>query len=159
MLTENMKIKKIIKYYLLGESLREIELNRILDKIGKKKKLSERERNFLDLYQSTREDEMKDFMLLSKNATYAKIKDLLENNKKIICNLEDKNGRFGLIITNIDNKFDDESCIISMKGDEKHPLEDRYLYNIIYNTKKDEYSLESQDEYFEKIEANNGEDN
>ena len=83
MLTENMKIKKIIKYYLLGESLREIELNRILDKIGKKKKLSERERNFLDLYQSTREDEMKDFMLLSKNATYAKVKDLLENDKRV----------------------------------------------------------------------------
>ena len=158
MLTEKMKIKKIIKYYLLGESLREIELNRILDKIGKKKKLSERERNFLDLYQSTREDEMKDFMLLSKNATFAKIKDLLENDKKIICNLEDNNGRFGLLITNIENDFEEDNCIISMRGNEKHTLEDRFLYNIIYNIKKDEYSLESQDEYFEKIEANNEND-
>ena len=148
-----MKIKKIIKYYLLGESLREIELNRILDKIGKKKKLSERERNFLDLYQSTREDEMKDFMLLSKNATYAKVKDLLENDKRIVCNLEDNNGRFGLLIISIENDFEDDDCIISMRGNEKHSLEDRYLYNIIYNEKKDEYSLESQDEYFEKIEA------
>jgi hypothetical protein len=155
MLTENMKIKKIIKYYLLGESLREIELNRILDKIGKKKKLSIRERDFLDLYQATREDEMKDFMLLSKNATFAKIKDLLENDKKIICNLEDNNGRFGLLITNIENDFEEDNCIISMRGNEKHTLEDRFLYNIIYNIKKDEYSLESQDEYFEKIEAGN----
>ena len=153
MLTEKMKIKKIIKYYLLGESLREIELNRILDKIGKKKKLSERERNFLDLYQSTREDEMKDFMLLSKNATYAKVKDLLENDKRIVCNLEDNNGRFGLLIISIENDFEDDDCIISMRGNEKHSLEDRYLYNIKYNEKKDEYSLESQDEYFEKIEA------
>ena len=158
MLTEKMKIKKIIKYYLLGESLREIELNRILDKIGKKKKLSERERNFLDLYQSTREDEMKDFMLLSKNATYAKVKDLLENDKRIICNLEDNNGKFGLLITSIENDFEEDNCIISMRGNEKHTLEDRFLYNIIYNTKKDEYSLESQDEYFEKIEANNEND-
>jgi len=158
MLTENMKIKKIIKYYLLGESLREIELNRILDKIGKKNKLSERERNFLDLYQATREDEMKDFMLLSKNATYAKIKDLLENNKKVICNLEDNNGKFGLVIISIENDFDEDNCIIYMRGNEKHTLEDRFLYNIIYNTKKDEYSLESQDEYFEKIEANNEND-
>ena len=155
MLTENMKIKKIIKYYLLGESLREIELNRILDKIGKKKKLSERERNFLDLYQSTREDEMKDFMLLSKNATYAKVKDLLENDKRVICNLEDNNGKFGLLITSIENDFEEDNCIIYMRGGEKHSLEDRYLYNIIYNIKKDEYSLESQDEYFEKIEAGN----
>lgn len=155
MLTEKMKIKKLIKYYLLGESLREIELNRILDKIGKKKKLSERERNFLDLYQLTREDEMKDFMLLSKNATYAKIKDLLENNRKVICNLEDNNGKFGLLITNIENDFEEDNCIISMRGNEKHTLEDRFLYNIIYNAKKDEYSLESQDEYFEKIEAGN----
>jgi len=158
MITENMKIKKIIKYYLLGESLREIELNRILDKIGKKKKLSERERNFLDLYQSTREDEMKDFMLLSKNATFAKVKDLLENNKRIICNLEDNNGKFGLVIISIENDFDEDNCIIYMRGNEKHTLEDRFLYNIIYNTKKDEYSLESQDEYFEKIEANNEND-
>jgi hypothetical protein len=153
MLTENMKIKKIIKYYLLGESLREIELNRILDKIGNKKKLSERERNFLDLYQTTREDEMKDFMLLSKNTTYSKIKDLLDKGRSIICNLEDNNGRFGLLITSIKNDFNEDSCVISMRGGEKHTLEDRYLYNIIYNTKKDQYSLESQDEYFEKIEA------
>lgn len=153
-----MKIKKIIKYYLLGESLREIELNRILDMIGKKKKLSERERNFLDLYQSTREDEMKDFMLLSKNATFTKVKDLLENYKRIICNLEDNNGKFGLLITNIENDFEEDNCIISMRGNEKHTLEDRFLYNIIYNIKKDEYSLESQDEYFEKIEANNEND-
>ena len=45
-----------------------------------------------------------------------------------------------------------------MRGNEKHTLEDRFLYNIIYNIKKDEYSLESQDEYFEKIEANNEND-
>jgi hypothetical protein len=32
------------------------------------------------------------------------------------------------------------------------------LYNIIYNIKKDEYSLQEQDEYFEKIEASNGDD-
>ena len=40
-----------------------------------------------------------------------------------------------------------------MRGGEEHTLEDRYLYNIIYNINKGEYSLESQDEYFEKIEA------
>jgi hypothetical protein len=38
-----------------------------------------------------------------------------------------------------------------MKGDNKHNLHDKFLYNLIYNTKKDEYSLQEQDEYFEKI--------
>lgn len=154
----DMKIKKLIKYYLLGESIKEIELNRILDKINGNKKLSEKEINFLNLYQHTREDYMKDFMYLSKNSTYSKIDDLLKNDKKVICNLHDKYGKFGLIIDNIENVFEDDTCTITMKGGEKHKLDDRFLYNIIYDIKKDEYSLQEQDEYFEKIEANSGDD-
>ena len=76
---KSMKIKKLIKYYLLGETVKEIELNRILDKINSKKKLSDKEINFLNLYQITRDDDMKDFMYLSKNSTYDKVKDLLED--------------------------------------------------------------------------------
>ena len=45
-----------------------------------------------------------------------------------------------------------------MKGGETHRLEDKYLYNIIYNQKKDEYSLQEQDEYYEKIEAGSDDD-
>ena len=92
-------IKKLIKYYLLGESLKEIELNRILDKISRKKSITEREKNFLNLYQLTREEEMKDFMLLSKNTAASRIGTLIENGKKVICDLSDKNGKFGLMIT------------------------------------------------------------
>jgi hypothetical protein len=154
----DMKIKKLIKYYLLGESLKEIEMNRILDKIGSSKKLSEKEINFLNLYQHTREELMKDFMYLSKNSTYSKIEDLLKNKKTIICNLHDKDGKFGLKIVSIENVFEEDICTVIMKGDERHNLQDKFLYNIIYNTKKDEYSLEEQDEYFEKIEASNGDD-
>ena len=84
MIAENMKIKKLIKYYFLGESIKEIELNRILDKINSKSKLTERERNFIELYQTTREDEMKDYMLLSKNSAFEKLSELLGINKKII---------------------------------------------------------------------------
>ncbi len=154
----DMKIKKLIKYYLLGESLKEIEMNRILDKIGSSKKLSEKEINFLNLYQHTREELMKDFMYLSKNSTYSKIEDLLKNKKTIICNLHDKDGKFGLKIVGVENVFEEDICTVIMKGDERHNLQDKFLYNIIYNTKKDEYSLEEQDEYFEKIEASNGDD-
>jgi hypothetical protein len=157
MVEENVMIKKLIKYYLLGESLKEIELNRILDKISRKKSITEREKNFLNLYQITREEEMKDFMLLSKNTVASRIGTLIENGKKVICDLSDKDGKFGLMITEIENDYEEEFGIITMRGGEKHRLLDKYLYNIIYNAKKDNYSLQEHDEYIEKIEAGNDE--
>lgn len=153
-----MKIKKLIKYYLLGETVKEIELNRILDKINLKKKLSDKEINFLNLYQVTRDDDMKDFMYLSKNSTYDKVKDLLDKEKKVICDLCDKYGKIGLKIVDIENDFEEDECILHLKGDKKFTLEDKFLYNLIYNKNKDEYSLQEQDEYYEKIEASNGEE-
>ena len=42
-----------------------------------------------------------------------------------------------------------------MRGGDTHILEDKYLYNIIYNEKKDNYSLKEHDEYQEKLEINN----
>ncbi len=136
-------IKKSLKYYLLGESLKEIELNRILDKIAIKSKLSDRESNFIELYNHSVEED-RDFMYLSKNLTYNKVNFLLENNKKVICDLYDRDGKIGLPIIRVDNNS------IIMKN-EKHELNDRFLYNIIYNNKISQYSLQEQDEYFEKI--------
>lgn len=155
---KSMKIKKLIKYYLFGESLKDIELNRILDKINVSKKLTNKEINFLNLYQHTRDEYMKDFMYLSKNSTFSKVKELLINNKRVICDLHDKSGKFGLEIIRVENIFEEDICSIYMKGDERHDLEDRFLYNLIYNNKKQEYSLQEQDEYFEKIEVNNDDD-
>ena len=42
-----------------------------------------------------------------------------------------------------------------MIHNEIHKLHDKFLYNLIYNIKRNEYSLEEQDEYFEKIESKN----
>jgi hypothetical protein len=42
-----------------------------------------------------------------------------------------------------------------MKGDETYKLQDRFLYNIIYNQKLNKYSLQEQGEYYEKIEQSN----
>ena len=152
---KDMKIKKLINYYILGKSIKEIELNRILDKINSDKKLTNKEINFLNLYQQTRDEEMMDFMYLSKNSTYEKINELLENNKVIICDINDKYGKIGLKIIKLENDYDEEECKIFLKGGETHRLVDRFLYNLIYNTKKEEYSLQEQDEYFEKIEDDN----
>lgn len=150
-----MGLEKVIKYYLLGKSLKEIEANRILDKISKGQPISDREKRFLDLYNHTTDDLEKDFMYLSKNTAYERIKILLDNKKIIVCDLYDRDGRIGLNIQSIENNFNSENCVIFMTHDTVHTLEDRFLYNLIYNHKKDKYSLQVQDEYFEKINIDN----
>ena len=149
------KLERFIKYYLFNESVKQMEVTKIMEKISKKKPLTKREKNFLELYQATHKEEMKDYLYLSKNATFSKILHLLECKVKVICNLHDKNGKFGMEIVKIENNFEDETCMITMIHDEHHKLHDKFLYNVIYNTKKNEYSLEEQDEYFEKIEKEN----
>ncbi len=147
-----MKINRIIKYYLFGESLKEIEMNRILDKISKKSKLTNREKSFLELYNSTQfKDDDRDWMMLSKTTVSHKIKELIKCGKVVICDLHDKNGKFGLQIIEVDDNIEEDYSLIKMKGEENHKLLDKFLYNLIYNTKKDQYSLQEQDEYFEKI--------
>jgi hypothetical protein len=147
-----MGLKKLVDYYLLGKSLKEIEMNRILDKIYKKIKISDKEKRFLDLYNQTSDEEGRDLMFLSKNSTFRKVKDLLDKDKKVICDLHDRDGKIGLPIIDITNDIESSTCDVIMKN-ETHQLHDRFLYNIIYNNKKKEYSLQEQDEYFEKIEA------
>ncbi len=147
-----MKLKRLIKYYLFGESLKEIEMNRILDKISKKSKLTERERSFLELYNSTvNKEEDKDWMMLSKSAASTKVKELIKSNRKVICDLHDRNGKIGLQILEIIDDIEDDFSTILMKGEEKHKLQDKFLYNLIYSVKKNEYSLQEHDEYFEKL--------
>jgi hypothetical protein len=151
-----MNIKKVIKHCILGESLKEIEINRILDKICRKRsKLTKKEKVFLDLYNETQKVENKDWMLLSKSVVATRVKEFISNGIKVICDLHDRDGKIGLEIIDVINDYEDELSTLILKGDVKHDLHDKFLYNLIYNLKKDYYSLEEQDEYFEKIEANN----
>ena len=147
-----MGIKKVLKYYLLGESLKEIEVNRILQKISKKSILTEREKRFLELYNHKSDD--KDLMYLSKNTTCERVKFFLDGGKKVICDLHDRNGLIGLPILDVENKYDEENGLIIMKN-ETHEVNDKFLYNLIYNQKLNRYSLQEQDEYFEKLEVRN----
>jgi hypothetical protein len=150
-----MGLKKTLKYYILGESLKEIEANRILDKISKKKSLSDREKRFLELYNHKSEETPKDHMYLSKNTTFERVRNLLDTGKSVICDLSDRNGKIGLQILSIENVHSEDDCTIFMKGDETYKLQDRFLYNIIYNQKLNKYSLQEQGEYYEKIEQSN----
>ena len=150
-----MNFKKFISYLNISESLKEVELNNILDKISKKIKLSSKEEDFLGHYDEIQEDELKDYKMISRQTVFEKITNLLKNNKKVICNLIDKNGRIGIQIISIYNDFENEICIIDLKNGEHIELKDNYLYNIIYNLQKDTYSLEAEDEFFEKIPIEN----
>jgi len=147
-----MGIKKVLKYYLLGESLKEIEVNRILNKVSKKSILTDREKRFLNLYNHKNDD--KDLMYLSKNTTCERVKFFLDGGKKVICDLHDRNGLIGLPVLDIVNNYEDDFGLIIMKN-ETYQLNDRFLYNLIYNNKLNRYSLQEQDEYFEKLEVRN----
>jgi hypothetical protein len=153
-----MKLNKLIRYYILGESIKQIEMNRILDKISKKSKLTKKEVEFLNLYNQTSTSDDKDFMMISKNVVVKKVKDLLDKKRVVICDLHDRNGKFGLQILDIINHIEEDECMVIMKSEEKHKLHDKFLYNLIYNVKKNQYSLQEHDEYFEKLKVNNGED-
>jgi len=150
-----MKFKKFISYLNLRESLKEVELNQILDKISKKLKLTYGEESFLNKFGKVKDDDLKDYKMLSIQSTFDKISDLIDNNKKVICNLFDKNGKIGMQIISIYNDYENEICILELKNGEKIDLKDNYLYNIIYNIQKDSYSLEAEDEFFEKIPVKN----
>lgn len=146
-----MKFKQWLRLFDLRESLKDSELNRILDKISDGLKLTNSEQTFLNKYDSIKEDDLKDFTHLSRETTYQKIRELLDLNKKVVCDLYDRNGKIGLYITSITNNYNEGTCTLNLKGGETTNMTDNYLYNLIYNIQKDEYSLEVQDEYFEKI--------
>ena len=149
------EVKRFIKYYLLGESLKEIEMNKILEKISRKKDLTKREKSFLELYNETSDDDTRDYMMLSKNVAFKRVRQLLDSEKKVICDLHDRDGKIGLQIFDIENHIENDFCIITLKDGSSVKLEDKFLYNIIYNIKKNFYSLTEQDEYYEKIEHQN----
>lgn len=150
-----MKFSKFISSLRLSESLKEIELNKILDKISKKINLSSREKDFLGKYDEIQDNDLKDFRMLSRQHTFEAVSELLKKDKKIICNLIDRNGRIGIQIVSIYNDFENEICVMELKNGEKVTLKDNFLYNILYNLQTDKYSLEAEDEFFEKIPIEN----
>jgi len=141
--------------FKLTESLKEIELNKILDKISKNLKISSKEEEFLGKYNSIEDKDVQDYKMLTLYSTFDILDGLINNNKKVICNIEDRNGKIGIQIISIYNDYENEICILKLKNGEKIDLKDNYLYNIIYNFKNDIYSLESEDEFFEKIPVKN----
>jgi hypothetical protein len=150
-----MKFRRFISSLGLSESLKEVELNKILDKISKKINLSSKEKDFLGKYDDIDDNDLKDMKMLSRQHTFEAISNLVKKDKKIICNLIDRNGRIGIQITSIYNDFENEVCVLHLKNGEEVTLKDNFLYNILYDLKTDKYSLEAEDEFFEKIPVDN----
>jgi hypothetical protein len=132
-------------------SLKDQHLNSILDKVNIGQTLSVYEGTFLVDYDILSESDFKDFSHLSKNQVFDKICNLLEKNKIVICNLYDKDGMINDRIIKIENLFEKDCCLLTLKHGEVSKLFDRFLYKITYSLKKNEYYLEVQDEYYEKI--------
>ena len=150
-----MKFGKWSRYLTLRESVKDDELNKILDKISLHKKLTPREEDFLSKYDHIMDKDISDASHLSKNGTFTKITELLEGGKKVICDLYDKDGKINDQIVSIENDFENETCILYLKHGDKAKLYDKFLYNITYDFNHDTFSLTSQDEFFEKIPISN----
>jgi len=147
----HMSFKKFLGYVSSPFSSKEDILDVLLDKINSGEKLTTKEKEFMDHYEETKDSDVKDFMLLDKQLVIEKLDGLISKNKTVICDLTDKDGKIGLPIIEIDHIVGDDFCYLILKHGEKVILRDNFLYNLIYNVSKGEYSLQSQDEYYEKL--------
>jgi hypothetical protein len=147
-----MTKKFIMKYNFIKETLKDKYLNQILEKIGKGDSISKGEKEYLDNYES-KNFSPEDFSHLSTSQLIYKIEELLKNENVVYCDLYDKNGKIGIKINHTEYKED--GCVLILKNGEKVKLQDNLLYNIYYIVKENKYSLQQQDEYYEKISVKN----
>jgi hypothetical protein len=133
------------------ENIKEFELNSVLEKIKMNKILTENEIKFLCEFDTIPEIDHANFSHLSKNQVFDKITYYLSKKKKVICDLKDKDGIINEQIISIVNDFENEYCVLYLKHDQICKIFDKFLYKITYNFQKDNYSLETQGEFYEKI--------
>jgi hypothetical protein len=152
-----MGISRIKRY--LKDSIKVIEIGKILNFLSMNNSTIAPKVNTMELEIEIEQElvinENKDFMLLSKNETFRKIRELLDAKKVVVCNCHDRDGVIGLKIVEAINNFREESFEIVLRDDQKFHLYDKFLYNLLYDIKKRHYSLEEHDEYYEKISIRN----
>lgn len=145
-----MNFKVWLRHVFLKESVKETELNRILDKISDGKNLDDREQKFLDLYNTLKDRDIQDYVLLTKQTVSERLQELIDLGAVIICNLVDRNGPIGLKILDQKSDWNTEKVVLTLDKGEQVSLEDKFLYNIV-NKGGNKWSLETHSEYFEKI--------
>jgi|LakMenEpi03Aug12_release.lakeMendotaPanAssembly.Ray.scaffolds.fasta_scaffold200632_3 hypothetical protein len=132
------------------ENSKTFELNNILDKIFINEDLSPRELEFLEKFEFIDEEDLKDYSFLSLLDLFyllSKIK------KPIICDIKDREGKINQQIISLD--YDYEECKLTLGF--KHgiyTLSDNKFYKLTYEFKHDNYSLDIEGEYIEKVNIN-----
>jgi hypothetical protein len=127
------------------------ELNQILDKISMRNNLSDREIEFLDKFNSIDDKDLKDYNYLSLLDLFYLVTQI---DKIIYCDIKDKNGKINDQIVSIEYNHDDCKIELGLKHGNL-VLTDNYLYKLIYEFKHDNYSLDIESEYYEKITLDN----
>ena len=103
-----MNFRNFISMSNIRESLKELELNKILDKITMKSKLSKKEEEFLNNYDKIDDSDIKDYQLLSPETAFSIIQQIIAKNKPIICNISDREGIIGKPIKSIYQYYQNE---------------------------------------------------
>lgn len=150
-----MKVNKWIKHVIFKKSLKEIELDRILDKINDGEELTQRERRFLDLYKTSTSEDLQDYVFLTDKSVYQKLNDLLEKKVKVVCNLTDDKGNIGKEIISVFINYESDIIVLKLKGGSSLILRDHFFYSII--NMGDYYTLESGERFIEKSELDRDE--
>jgi len=143
-----------IKHSSISDSIKDSELNRILEKISSGIELSKNEQVFLGKFPSIEEEDLISQSHLSLQKTHEIVNSLLKKSKKVICDLYDRDGKIGIQISSSE-EFNGDYFLVNLRGGETFKLKDNYLYSIFYYISKDEYSLQIQGEYSEKLYVNN----
>lgn len=141
-----------MKYNFIKETLKDRYLNQILEKIGMGKDITKGEREYLENFDSNNFNP-EDMSHLSNSQLIFKIEELLKNGSIIYCDLCDRDGKIGIKIQK--TEYINEDCYLILKNNEKVKLQDNLLYNIYYIVKENKYSIQQQDEYYEKVSIKN----
>lgn len=136
------------------KSVKENELDRILDKLSNAKIITDIEKRFLDNYDNISIDLVKDYSLLTNTDVYNRLSKILNLDIKANCDLYDRDGLIGIEILSVQT-ISEGNIYLILKNGEKMKLSDKFLYNMTYDFKNCRYSLNSHDEYYEKILVNN----
>lgn len=134
-------------------SLKTKQLNAILDKLSSKGKITQKEKSFLDSFDSISDKDFGEFSMLTSKEAECKVEYLIHNNIDVICNICDDMGPMGYKI--IDIAEDNGSKILILEKKSTLELRDNCFYDLKYDIKKILFSLESNNEYYELIPINN----
>jgi len=143
--------KKINIIFSLKDNPKIFELNKVLDKISQKNQLSQREYDFLDKFGTIDEEDFKDYNFLSLMDLFYIMNKI---DKNIILNIKDREGKINQQILEVHYRYEDCKIYLILKhGD--YTLTDNFLYKLEYEFKHDNYSLDIESEYYEKIIIDN----